>query len=55
MDCPRCDGKGEIEIVIDCRPTEDTGGMSESSKWVECDLCHGTGIEPASGPDGYRG
>jgi DnaJ-class molecular chaperone len=43
-ECPSCDGRGEIEITRPCLPTEDTGGMSEESKWIECETCGGYGV-----------
>jgi DnaJ-class molecular chaperone len=43
-ECPSCDGRGEIEIARPCVPTEDTGGMSEESKWIECETCGGYGV-----------
>jgi DnaJ-class molecular chaperone len=48
--CPSCDGSGEIEITRPCRPTEETGGMSEESKWIECSTCSGWGVIPREIP-----
>jgi hypothetical protein len=44
--CPQCNGLGEVELRRPCLPTEDTGGMSEESKWIECRTCDGFGTIP---------
>ena len=42
--CRACNGLGEVEVVRDVTPSEDTGGMSVVTGSVTCEACGGTGI-----------
>lgn len=44
--CSQCFGTGEICEERDVRPSEWTGGQAFESRYVECDVCHGSGLEP---------
>lgn len=46
MDCEACNGTGEVEFVVECSPSEATGGMSELSGIKPCDVCNGLGEQP---------
>ena len=45
--CPKCDGKGEIEVEYNAYPTNlpDSGWVEDMRiKKIECDLCNGEGF-----------
>lgn len=48
MDCPSCEGTGEIDVTRDCSPSEATGGLSELTGQVRCDRCEGKGVVSAT-------